>query len=77
MVLAWLVLVICRPTCVCIIGKLADEGGEGGGVSSNVKGKLEAALTSKQEAEARAASMEGKITQYEAEIADLKARVRH
>jgi anti-sigma factor RsiW len=61
------------------VGKLAEEGddtgGGGGGVSKNVKSKLEAALTAKQEAEAKVASMEGKITQYEAALAEYKTRV--
>ena len=60
-----------------IVAKLAEESDEAGNgtMTKSVKNKLEAALTAKQEAEAKAASLEGKVTQYESEIADLKARV--
>ena len=39
------------------------------------KSKLEEALTAKQEFEAKVATLDEKVKQYEAEVADLRLRV--
>ena len=39
------------------------------------KSKLEEALTAKQESEAKVASLENKVKQYESEVGELKERV--
>lgn len=39
--------------------------------------KLDSALTAKQEAEAKATSLEGKVQQYELELTQLKEGVSH
>jgi len=61
------------------LGKLSDDISEDGtSVSSaprHFKSKLEEALTAKQEFEAKVSTLDEKVKQYEAEIADLRLRV--
>jgi len=63
-----------------MLGKLSDDISEDGtSVSSaprHFKSKLEEALTAKQEFEAKVSTLDEKVKQYEAEIADLRLRVR-
>ena len=62
------------------VGKLSDDVSEDcASVSSaprHFKSKLEEALTAKHEYEAKFSTLEEKVKQYEAEIADLRLRVR-
>ena len=60
-------------------GKLSEDSIEVGAASGvaprQFKSKLEEALTAKQESEAKVATLEEKVKQYETEITDLKTRV--
>ena len=56
-----------------------DSSEDGTSISSaprHFKSKLEEALTAKQEFEARVSTLDEKVKQYEAEIADLRLRVK-
>ena len=62
-------------------GKLTEdsveEGSSYGGVAPrHFKNKLEEALTAKQESEAKLTTLEEKVKQYEAELMDIKTKVR-
>jgi len=63
-----------------VLGKLSDDNSEDcASVASaprHFKSKLEEALTAKQEFEAKVSTLHEKVKQYEAEIADLRLRVR-
>jgi len=65
---------------MCWSGKMSDDSSEDcASVSSaprHFKSKLEEALTAKQEFEAKVSTLDEKVKQYEAEIADLRLRVR-
>ena len=60
------------------LGKLSDENSEEfvSSAPRHFKSKLEEALTAKQEFEAKVSTLDEKVKQYEAEIADLRLRVR-
>lgn len=66
-------------TCIVVLGRMGDESSEEGGIMSLaprlLKAKLEDALTSKQEFEARMATMDEKLKQKDIEISDLKLHV--
>lgn len=66
-------------TCIVVLVHMGDESSEEGGIMSLaprlLKAKLEDALTSKQEFEARMATMDEKLKQKDTEISDLKLRV--
>ena len=66
-------------TTICA-GKLTEdsmeEGSSHGGVAPrHFKNKLEEAITAKQESEAKVATLEDKVKQYEAELTDMKTKV--
>ena len=53
-----------------------EEGSAVAGVAPRqFKSKLEEALTAKQESDAKVTTLEGKVQQYEAELADIKLKV--
>jgi len=62
------------------VGKLSDDSSEDAtSVSSaprHFKSRLDEALTAKHEYEAKVSTLTEKVKQYEAEIADLRLRVR-
>jgi len=61
-----------------MLGKLSDENSEEfvSTAPRHFKSKLEEALTAKQEFEAKVSTLDEKVKQYEAEIAELRLRVR-
>jgi peptidoglycan hydrolase CwlO-like protein len=63
----------------CFTGKLSEDASdENSSISAaprHFRSKLEEALTAKQEFEAKVATLNEKVKQYEAEIAELRLRV--
>jgi len=75
------VIECCVGNVDCVaLGRLSDDVSEDStSVSSaprHFRSKLEEALTAKQEFEAKVSTLDEKVKQYEAEIADLRLRVR-